>query len=219
MESVIRNFIKNGDAVSSKELYQERGFGVKPATIRAELNKLTKQGYLRQPHTSGGRVPTDAGYRFFVENLISDRVAAAQSLTEKMHKAIDRRLGEFIDEMSGMLNLLGVGYGATEKKVYKSGLEELVAGLDTITKPDIFNIVSDFEHVDERIKSLSSYLDGQSPKVFIGKSPITRSENLSVVADVYNLDGEKIILAAIGPKRMNYQKVIGMFKMLKDHDK
>jgi len=69
LEAAVREFIRSGRPVSSRELAKRGLFGVSPATIRAELSRLTRDGYLDQLHTSGGRVPTDKGYELFVERV------------------------------------------------------------------------------------------------------------------------------------------------------
>ena len=71
LEAVVRDFINTGVPVSSKRLFQDHGFEIKPATIRAELNQLTESGFLSQPHTSGGRIPTDKAYRLFAEHFVA----------------------------------------------------------------------------------------------------------------------------------------------------
>ena len=74
LEIVIREYIENALPVSSKYIEEEYELGVSPATIRAELFDLIEEGYLYQPHTSAGRIPTDKGYRFFVDLLASKEV-------------------------------------------------------------------------------------------------------------------------------------------------
>ena len=70
---IIREYIANPikSGVSSKTLAEHYGLTISPATIRNELSELTELGYLRQPHTSAGRVPTEEGYRYFVSRLVS----------------------------------------------------------------------------------------------------------------------------------------------------
>jgi heat-inducible transcriptional repressor len=67
---VIREYIESAKAVSSKELVAHFGLDVSTATVRNEMSALTELGYLRQPHTSAGRVPTEEGYRYFVRQLM-----------------------------------------------------------------------------------------------------------------------------------------------------
>ena len=63
LEAAIKEYIKYGKPATSKALAKQYNFGVKDATVRNELNTLTKEGFLEQPHTSGGRVPTDRGFK------------------------------------------------------------------------------------------------------------------------------------------------------------
>jgi heat-inducible transcriptional repressor len=69
---LVQAYIDEGEAVSSLWLANQ-GFGVSSATLRNVLARLEEQGYVRQPHTSAGRVPTDLGYRVYVDQLLADR--------------------------------------------------------------------------------------------------------------------------------------------------
>ena len=66
---IVEEYINTAKPVSSQLLEKKHSFKVCPATIRNEMQALTKKGYIFQPHTSAGRVPTDKGYRFFVDCL------------------------------------------------------------------------------------------------------------------------------------------------------
>lgn len=69
---VVKQYIKSAQPVSSRAVVEQYGLGVSPATIRNEMAFLEEMGYLTHPHTSAGRVPTEAGYRFFVEHLMGE---------------------------------------------------------------------------------------------------------------------------------------------------
>src|SRR3989338_10453407 len=69
LNCIVGEYIGSKTPVSSKVLSSKYGFGIRPSTMRIEFQKLTELGYLAQPHTSAGRVPTDKGYRFYVDNL------------------------------------------------------------------------------------------------------------------------------------------------------
>src|SRR5512145_398584 len=72
---VVQAYIEQGEPVSSLWL-AGKGFGVSSATLRNIMARLEEQGYVRQPHTSAGRVPTDLGYRSYVDRLLLDRRAS-----------------------------------------------------------------------------------------------------------------------------------------------
>jgi heat-inducible transcriptional repressor len=70
LQAVVQEFIQNGDPVGSQHLTRRGEFEVSPATMRSVLADLEEMGYLEKPHTSAGRVPTDLGYRFFVDSML-----------------------------------------------------------------------------------------------------------------------------------------------------
>lgn len=87
LAAVIENYIATGEPIGSKSLQQMDGFNVSSATIRNELADLTARGFLKQPHTSAGRIPTRLGYRYYV-----DRLMEVRPLNENVRAYIDHRL-------------------------------------------------------------------------------------------------------------------------------
>lgn len=69
---IVHEYIYSADAVASRHLVEKYKLNLSSATVRNEMMALTDQGYLKQPHTSAGRVPTEAGYRYFVGQLMQD---------------------------------------------------------------------------------------------------------------------------------------------------
>ena len=69
LSAVVREYIETAQPVGSGRVASAPGIDVSPATVRNELAALEEAGYLIQPHTSAGRIPTDRGYRFFVDAL------------------------------------------------------------------------------------------------------------------------------------------------------
>lgn len=93
MAAVTRLFIKSGRPVGSRYLSDSAGFELSPSTLRNELAGLERMGYLGHPHTSAGRVPTDKGYRFYVDNLKQKRpsvraLAALDNLGGELEEAL-----------------------------------------------------------------------------------------------------------------------------------
>jgi len=226
LQAVIKEFIETGSPVSSKKLCKKRDFGVKDATIRNELNFLMQEDYLEQPHTSSGRVPTDKGYRFLAEQTMADFAAhlefgITRTLAALKEEFARREFEDFVGDMSAELALLGVGYAPREQEIYKSGLDELfthfVSDYDVSDSRELFQIVKDFEMIDERMAELLNFVSKSGePRVFIGKSPITKSRELSVIADRYETGGEPFLVAAVGPKRMDYPKNLRFFRQLRE---
>ena len=83
LEALVREHIETGEPVASQALVRRGGFGLSSATIRNILVQLEELGYLRQPHTSAGRVPTDLGYRAYVDQLLKrPRILRSAALAE-----------------------------------------------------------------------------------------------------------------------------------------
>ena len=70
LSAVIESYINTGEPIGSKALINETGLEVSSATVRNDLADLTNKGYLVQPHTSAGRIPTLQGYRYYIDNLM-----------------------------------------------------------------------------------------------------------------------------------------------------
>ncbi len=71
LSAIIETYIKTGEPVGSKSLISESGLDVSSATVRNEMADLTNRGFLIQPHTSAGRIPTQQGYRYYIDNIMS----------------------------------------------------------------------------------------------------------------------------------------------------
>jgi heat-inducible transcriptional repressor len=69
LRAIVQDYVRGGEPVGSRRLVQEHSFGVSPATVRGEMAALEESGFITHPHTSAGRVPTDKGYRYFVDTL------------------------------------------------------------------------------------------------------------------------------------------------------
>ncbi|MDW8325104.1 MAG: heat-inducible transcriptional repressor HrcA [Anaerolineales bacterium] len=87
---VVREYTDTATPVSSRALVEKYGLDVSPATVRNDLAALTEMGYLRQPHTSAGREPTEMGYRYFVQRLIGETelpIAEQNTITHQFYQA------------------------------------------------------------------------------------------------------------------------------------
>ncbi len=98
LRRVVTEYIETGQPVGSSAVALDRDVDVSPATVRADMAALEREGYLTHPHTSAGRVPTDKGYRFFVDNLGSEPLLDAasaeqvQSFFARTHGELERML-------------------------------------------------------------------------------------------------------------------------------
>lgn len=216
--SSVHQFIAAGLPITSERLYESGDFGIKPAMIRWELQELADTGYLYQTHPSGGRLPTDKAYRFFVRELKSrgDADFAPRHTPAFLGEFPGGDRQSFVDEIAGYLELLGVGYETDRGTVYESGLCALLEHLELPGKRDLLEVIRDFEELPERIaahQELWEVVD-EWPQVFIGESPLTTSEHLALIAGRFRHPAGDFLFVAVGPKRMDYRKSLALFRAL-----
>src|SRR5579864_1740795 len=106
--TVVYEYIATGEPVGSATLTQKYNLGISPATVRAELASLDEEGYLDQPHTSAGRVPSDRGYRYYVDRLMLPETLGADE-RDRIRSEVRRashQLDSVVDQASHVLSNL-----------------------------------------------------------------------------------------------------------------
>ena len=98
LAAIIDIYVKTGEPVSSKALCDLPDFSFSSATIRNEMAELTELGYLEQPHTSAGRIPSHLGYRLYINQLMGKK-----NISTKSKKIIDNSLVEHCDNPENLL--------------------------------------------------------------------------------------------------------------------
>lgn len=116
LKGIILEYLKTAKPVGSKAIAENYDFPLSPATIRNEMALLTQEGYLMQPHTSAGRIPTEKGYKFYIteilnfeDNLPEQKIQMLQSLLAESYHDIDSMLSsllKFLANVSGQLSII-----------------------------------------------------------------------------------------------------------------
>ena len=84
LDAIIRTYLSTGEPVGSRTISKYTDLNLSSATIRNEMSDLEEMGYILQPHTSAGRIPSDKGYRFYVDNLVSEKTQQMTTLNSLM---------------------------------------------------------------------------------------------------------------------------------------
>lgn len=90
LNAIIRNYLDTGEPVGSRTISKYSDLNLSSATIRNEMSDLEELGYILQPHTSAGRIPSDKGYRFYVDNLIAEKNREVTEMKEFMIEHTER---------------------------------------------------------------------------------------------------------------------------------
>ncbi len=204
-------------------------FQVSSATIRAEMAQLELLGLIAQPHTSAGRIPTDAGYRYYV-NALSERPESLKhqallassagrdaSATNRENRVLEARIGsqmradfairgavDSLVELTGNLGLATIG-----EQLYMSGIARL------FTQPEFTD--------NERVRAVAKLLDnlepwlretapGQPLNIFIGQeNPIGKTSQVSLIISRFRSPySDQSYIGVLGPTRQNYGRVMSL---------
>lgn len=201
-------YIQSAHPISSQWLEEEGDFDFSPATIRNELMALTERGYLEQPHVSAGRVPTDRGYRFVVDEILQDLQEKEQRLEQEM-----RDYFSLFEQLTESSSALVLGYGPGAKRVFREGWERVLREPEFGERSFLWNLTKFVEDIEENIRG---FLPAKATEVYIGKeNPFSKVKDFTIIVRRYGIDSiedglpaQTGLVAMVGPKRMEYEKNI-----------
>lgn len=217
LAALIHEYVAHALPVASKALVEGYPLGVSSATVRNDLSALEEGGYIRQPHTSAGRIPTDFGYRSFVDELLSraditEDAAAAAAIRQMRDTA--RELDELLDRTSAMLTQLTeclsivLPARAVALPLRSIGLSTLMQQPEfqsSLVLVPLLRMIED----DSLLGYINDTAGDDGPVVRIGRENGDESlGNVSVVATHFGHGTEAGIIAVIGPTRMDYERAI-----------
>ena len=102
LDAIIRSYLETGEPVGSRTISKNTDLNLSSATIRNEMSDLEEMGYIIQPHTSAGRIPTDKGYRFYVDNILKDKMSELDEREKKVTEKEDLLI-EKVDKVETLL--------------------------------------------------------------------------------------------------------------------
>ena len=102
LQAIIRNYLETGEPVGSRTISKYTDLNLSSATIRNEMADLEELGYILQPHTSAGRIPSDKGYRLYVDTMLQEKEEQLSQATQEV-KEMQQMLLEKEDKMEAIL--------------------------------------------------------------------------------------------------------------------
>ena len=214
LKAIVEIFIKTANPVGSSVLKEEAQFEVSPATLRNEMAQLEKDGFLEQSHTSGGRIPTSSGYRFFVEDLCIQKdfkeEVHAEFIEETQKYFSEKTADEKVYDMLSILtkmtpNIVFATVPSSEKTFFLgisqtlmlpefSGSPEQTSGIFRVLEEDFYDLLHQLKI-------------GDDVEMFIGKENIfPEMESCSLLVSRFKSLEENQFFGILGPMRMNYAK-------------
>lgn len=237
LEKLIEAHVKTGEPVSSKYLEKLRDFDVSSATLRNEMNDLAEAGYLAQPYTSAGRVPTEKAYRYFVDKLMKERDAKPTPAWKKKIDStletpsrdpwqLNKTLAQTMSELSDSAVMAKVLEGSAEGEprlwrddFFKTGLSSLFEFPEFQEFDRAFQMTNVFDHFEEMFSRIERMMLGDMDRmfrVFIGhENPLRGARGETMIVTRYPLPGRYTgSMTLIGPMRMDYERNIGLMKYM-----
>ncbi|QQS61353.1 MAG: hypothetical protein IPN70_00245 [Candidatus Moraniibacteriota bacterium] len=222
LSAVIEEYTQSGLPVGSRCLVERYAPDVSPATVRNDMSILEEEGFLFQPHVSSGRVPTDKGYRFFVETLMEEHEPTREEQIHMQKEILQlraknvrmaRTTAKLLSALSGNIGMVG---RLDREEFYESGLRSLLIESDQ-NRDELCRLAEALDYIDEKVDILIKDLGKDKTKIYIGdENPIHGISGYSMVVSSYeSQSGEPGIVAVIGPKRMRYERNKSLVEYMK----
>ncbi len=213
LAEIIRQYAVSAEPVGSHALAET--FDVSSATIRAEMAALERLDFIYQPHISAGRVPTDKGYRYFVNNLSGSEMTARTVMT------MEKRVASLKDRVDHAVKI------ATETLSDLTGNTAFATLTDTVYFHGLHQLFSQPEFVEQlQAANAARYLDAMSEwlfsrgfrgdlGIFIGQeNPFARSSGMAmIIARFEGPYSPHSYVGVVGPTRQDYAKVTGLVEL------
>jgi heat-inducible transcriptional repressor len=190
-------------------------FNVSSATIRAEMAELERLGFIMQPHTSAGRIPTDKGYRVYVNNI-----TGAESLPERRaEKALatrvqdgglpERTIRNAVDTLVDLTHNLGLA--TIGDQLYMSGLANLFGQPEFINNQQMQQVAGLLDNLEPWLREAAP---NEPLSVYIGaENPIGRTAGVTLIISRFRSPySDHSYIGTLGPTRQSYKEVMGLVR-------
>jgi heat-inducible transcriptional repressor len=202
LKSIVDNYIKTAEPVGSKFVAENSGLNVSAPTLRNEMRELEKDGFLVQPYTSAGRIPTEQGYQFYVEHMLEDKdISEFKNNFENITTEGRERIKDTAKLLAEHLNNTVI-VAFNPDSVYYTGVSNL------FNEPEFkgvylpIDVSRMFDKCEEIVYNLLREIKQQQVSVLIGnENPLG-----SVCGSLAMKFGKNGLIITMGPMRMDYAK-------------
>lgn len=215
LNSIIEQYAEVASPVGSSLL--AKVFGVSSATIRAEMAELERLDLITQPHTSAGRIPTDKGYRLYVNNLTESTEQALPA--RRAEKALaarvqgggvpERTIRNTVDTLVELTHNLGIA--TIGNQLYMSGLSNLFGQPEFVGGDQVRQVAQLLDNLEPWLREAAP---NQPLSVYIGgENPIGRSAGASLIISRFRSPfSDHSYIGVIGPTRQQYREVMSLVR-------
>jgi heat-inducible transcriptional repressor len=220
LSAILKEYVATAEPISSGFLAKETSLAISPATVRNELVALEDGGYLVQPHTSAGRIPTEKAWRWYVQNLTQEQQVTKdtrQHVTEviqgyrHVHAELLRQVAKTLADLAGETVVLA----PTPSETYYTGLSNLFAQPEFEQADMVQSMSRVLDRFDDIMGSMFDQIENDV-QVFVGRdNPF--SADCGVVVVKYNLPHRPHgMIGILGPLRQDYGEHVAMLRFVAD---
>lgn len=210
LKAVVEEYCETAMPVGSDTLDKKYQIGFSPATIRNEMNRLDEKGYLKQPHTSSGRIPTPAALKFYVSKLMAEKeVPVTEEVKLKQQvwdsrRELDQLMRQVTHALADDTHLLAVA--ATDQgRAYHAGYANILESQEFFDIDVTRSVLSMIDHVEQLMEIFNRAPVEQELNLLLGDD--LGSQYLMPVGLVcarFSLGGTHGAVGVLGPSRMDY---------------
>ncbi|MBI2595211.1 hypothetical protein HYW46_00560 [Candidatus Daviesbacteria bacterium] len=215
LKAVVELYVKGGEPIGSELIEKHASLGVSPATIRNEMVHLTTMGFLKQPHTSAGRIPTSMGFRVYISDLMKEKelpVSAEVSIKENLWQQRfkeNRLLKEAVRGLAHRLQILALAVD-DEGEMFYAGAANILDWPE-FEDIDVARFVLSLFDEYPTLKQIIGQAVGQDPlHVLFGED--LGYADLAPTSFVFckfgARNGKEGVVGVIGPARLNFPVVL-----------
>lgn len=223
LKSLIEEYVETADPVGSETLDKKYNLGVSSATIRNEMIELTNMGYLKQPHTSSGRVPTPKAMRFYIGQLMEERqMGLAEEVKTKedvwdVRNDMEKLLEEATHVLAAKTKALAIATLNDSDRIWHSGYANIFLNPEFADLEATANLFSFLEEVKKMQELFFERTTGRTVvEVLFGEEmEWPEIASTGIVIARFNAGGHEGALGIIGPARLSYPTVIPMIRYFK----
>jgi len=213
LKTIIKEHIKTALPVGSEGLVDKYNLDISAATVRNEMAELEQSGFIVQPHTSAGRVPTEKAYDFYLENLSEKKLGEAEAkIFEKLLAKKDEASFKQSAKAMAKISDNAVFWAFHKHNLYYTGISNLLHQPEFSETGLIYDISEVIDRLDEVIGRIFNGLKF-GEQIFLGsENPF--SPYCGAVMAKYRLEDNIGLVGILGPIRMNYEKNLALIKFV-----
>ena len=222
LEAIVRDYLHTAEPVGSRSIWRNYMPDLSPATIRNEMADLEAMGMIVQPHTSAGRIPTDLGYRYYVDHMMKSRqltIKEEEVINEglkSIHNDVEDALHQTLKILSHLLEYASVVATLNNKtRVYSSGFSHMLKQPEFSDMNYTRQVLHTIEEEDLMAEMVKEYTTEKGITIRIGsENSFKEVKHCSVVMSSYEMKNAASTggIGVIGPTRMSYARVASILE-------